>query len=210
LFGSFSEKAGNVGCLIFNKCFQYYKLNAIYKSFSIDNLHDAIISAKCLGFSGFAVSMPFKNKILTYLDHMDDIVKKTNSCNTVLIKNGKLYGYNTDYFSIYEYLQQIEFTQNRFMYILGDGAYSKNVQNCCDELNIQYEIITRTTWGKINSIKKSIIFNCTPVENIEYNSSNHFINCINTSSTGKILALKQATLQFSLYTGLSFPTDIEI
>jgi shikimate dehydrogenase len=66
LFGSFSEKAGNVGCLIFNKCFQYYKLNAIYKSFSIDNLHDAIISAKCLGFSGFAVSMPFKNKILTY------------------------------------------------------------------------------------------------------------------------------------------------
>ena len=209
LFGSFSEKAGNVGCKIFNACFLYYNINAIYKSYSIDNLNNAVIAAKCLGFSGFGVSMPFKTKIIEYLDIIDSIVKKTNSCNTVIIKDGKLHGYNTDYFAIYDYLQTFDFTQHRFIYILGDGAYSKNVQICCYELNIDYEIITRKTWNKIKNITNSIIFNCTPVENIEHHSSNHYINCINTSNTGKVLALKQAALQFTLYTNLPYPTNIQ-
>ena len=76
LFGSFSKKAGNNGCIIFNKCFLFYNINAIYKSFSIDKLDEAIISALCLKFSGFAVSMPYKSEIIPYLSEFDDIVKK--------------------------------------------------------------------------------------------------------------------------------------
>lgn len=228
LFGSFSKKAGNVGCIIFNTCFKHYNINAIYKSFSVNNLNDAIISAKCLGFSGFAVSMPFKSEIIPYLDKTDEIVQKTNSCNTVIVKNGKLEGYNTDYYSIYEYLDTLNYSgdwpnedltrgpcpvsnlhqSNRKMYILGNGAYSRNVQICCTEMNIDFELITRNNWNKILSINNSIIFNCTPVENIHYHDSNIFIDCNTNSETGKKLALKQASLQFELYTALKFPNIV--
>ena len=35
LYGSFSLKAGNLGCKLFNEAFQKHNINAIYKSFSI-------------------------------------------------------------------------------------------------------------------------------------------------------------------------------
>ena len=87
LFGSFSRKAGSVGCKLFNTCFKFDDLNAIYKSFSVENISNAVKSAKCLNFSGFAVSMPFKTQIIPLLDEIDDIVKRTNSCNTVFVRN---------------------------------------------------------------------------------------------------------------------------
>ena len=204
LFGSFSIKAGNVGCGIFNTAFQYHKINAIYKSFSIKNIKEAVVSAKCLNFSGFAVSMPFKTIVIQYLDEYDEIVKKTNSCNTVIIKNNKLIGYNTDYISVKNYLKNMIKNNKIFLnskfYILGNGSYSGTVQICCTELNINYEIITRQDWNKIESINNSIIFNCTPVENININKNNIFIDCINTSKTGNELAKIQASIQYKLYT----------
>tara|TARA_E500000178_G_C16766435_1_gene637144 strand:+ start:129 stop:788 length:660 start_codon:yes stop_codon:yes gene_type:complete len=211
LFGSFSSKAGSVGCKLFNTSFQYHNINAIYKSFSIKNIKDAIISAKCLNFSGFAVSMPFKTEIIQYLDDFDDIVKKTNSCNTVLLKDNKLFGYNTDFMSIKSYLESMYNKDNSLLnlkfYILGNGSYSRTLQMCCKELDIHFEIITRENWNKIDSINDSIIFNCTPVENININKSNKFINCINTTETGNELAKKQASIQYKLYTGKDFPLN---
>lgn len=123
-----------------------------------------LVSVKCLGFSGFAVSMPYKKEIIGYLNEMDDVVKRTNSCNTFLISNGMLKGFNTDYYSIYEYLFEIENLD--FVYILGNDAHSGNVKICCEDLKIKYEIITRENWEKIKEIEDSVIFNCTSVENI--------------------------------------------
>ena len=209
LFGSFSIKAGNVGCKLFNTCFQYHEINAIYKSFSIKNISDAIISAKCLNFSGFAVSMPFKTDIIQYLDEVDEIVKKTQSCNTVINKGSKLYGYNTDYTAVKSYLLDHlnDFTINK-IFILGNGSYSGTVQICCKELNIEFEVITRKNWYKIQSIKNGVFFNCTPVENIIFDPTNLFIDCINTTETGKDLAKRQAAIQYKLYTGKEFPLKI--
>jgi shikimate 5-dehydrogenase len=211
LFGSFSRTAGNMGSMIFNTCFQYHNINAIYKSFSVNNIENAINAAKCLNFSGFAVSMPFKTEIIQYLDFTDEIVKKTNSCNTVINKNNVLYGYNTDYTSVKEYLINVygnTTINNGHMYILGNGSYSRTVQFCCNELFIKYTIITRDNWDEIKNIKNSIIFNCTPEQCISYDrNSNFFIDCLNTSETGKILAKKQAAIQYKLYLNKEFPFE---
>jgi len=203
LFGSFSKKAGNVGCMFFNTAFKENNINAIYKSFSVDNIHDAIDASKCLKFSGFAVSMPFKTEIIQYLDEYNDIVKKTNSCNTVIITDSKLMGYNTDYMAVKSYLSDYFSTitlDKKTLYILGNGSYSGTVQVCCDELDIKFKIITRKIWSDIDSIRNSVVFNCTPVEQINLDSSNNYINCINTSETGSVLAKRQSTIQYELYT----------
>jgi len=206
LFGSFSKKAGSVGCKLFNTSFQFHNINAIYKSFSIENIEQAISSAKCFHFSGFGVSMPFKTEIINYIDVKDENVIKTNSCNTVLNKNKILYGYNTDYMAVKEYLIEFKHEKKNNFYILGNGSYSKTVQICCQELNINYNLITRNNWDIIKDIKNSTIFNCTPVKNINYDiETNRFIDCINTTKTGYILAKKQAAIQYKLYTNKTFP-----
>ena len=68
IYCSFAEKAGNVGCKLFNSSFNYYGMDKIYKSFSVNNIKDAVISVKTLNIKGFAVTMPFKIEVINYLD----------------------------------------------------------------------------------------------------------------------------------------------
>lgn len=45
---------------------------------------------------GFNITMPHKTDIIPYLEDMDDEARMFSSVNTVCIRDGKLYGYNTD------------------------------------------------------------------------------------------------------------------
>ena len=90
------------------------------------------------------------------------------------------------------------------LYILGDGGYSLAVQQASKDLGYVPNIITRDTWNNIKNIQNSIIFNCTPVENIQVNDSNKFIDCITSTETGKRLSSIQASHQLKLYLGENY------
>jgi len=45
---------------------------------------------------GFAVTIPYKQQIIPFLDETSSIVKEINACNCVRIVKGKLLGFNTD------------------------------------------------------------------------------------------------------------------
>lgn len=48
------------------------------------------------GFNGFNATMPHKVDILEFMHEIDPEAKRCNSVNTVVIRNGKLYGHSTD------------------------------------------------------------------------------------------------------------------
>ena len=201
IFASFSTKPGNNGCKFFNAGFSYYGINAIYKSFKIDNIDGAIQSSKVFGFSGFSVSQPFKTQILHYVDEILEDTKQIGAANTIILSNNKLVAYNTDYIAAQHKLNSFK---DKKIYILGNGGYSKAVQYACGSLNIDYVIINRTNWSNIKYIENSVIYNCTPVENIVVKPNNYFIDGVPTTPTGIELALLQASEQFYIYTGKKF------
>ena len=88
---------------------------------------------------------------------------------------------------------------------MGNGGYALAVKAAALKLNLEPIIITRNNWSDINLINNSIIFNCTPVENINYLKNNIFIDCLVTTKTGHTLSMIQASYQYKLYTGLKFP-----
>src|SRR5699024_7369883 len=45
---------------------------------------------------GFNVTVPYKQKIISYLDKLDELAGKMGAVNTVVNQNGKWIGYNTD------------------------------------------------------------------------------------------------------------------
>ncbi len=49
-----------------------------------------------LNFGGFSVTNPHKQRIMAHLDGLDETAQKIGAVNTVMIEDGKLYGYNTD------------------------------------------------------------------------------------------------------------------
>ena len=205
IYGSFSLNAGDNGNIFFNKYFQLYNINAIYKSFSIKNIEDVVKAAKCLNFDGFAVSMPFKKEVIKHLDEITEPVKITNACNTVINKDGKFIGYNTDYLAVREeldFIKKINVNVNHGLVILGDGGMASSAKYAAELLNIEYQIITRENWNDIKKLKNKVILNCTPVENIELDISNTFIDCIPTTEMGKSIHKILAKEQFYLYTGI--------
>ena len=48
-------------------------------------------------FKGINVTIPYKEKVLQYLDVVDDNAKRIGCVNTIVNINGVLHGYNTDY-----------------------------------------------------------------------------------------------------------------
>ena len=204
IYCSFAEKAGNTGCQMMNTAFFYYGLNKIYKSFSVNNIEEAVNSVRTLNIKGFAITMPYKVDVLKYVDEMDDSVKEIGASNTVLNKNGKLSAYNTDSYAAMIYLEL--FDSKKPLYIIGNGGYAKAVKWGAKQNNFNVENITRDNWDELFDIKNSVVYNCTPIDITDWiDKSNDFINCLVTTQTGFDLASMQASKQFELYTGLEFP-----
>ena len=113
--------------------------------------------------------------------------------------------YNDKYLSYYKYTAR---GWNSF-YILGNGGYALAVQAAAKELKMEFTNITRDNWDTLHNIKHSLIYNCTPVEDLKLlYKDNVFIDCIATTTTGHKLATMQAAHQFKLYTKLEFPWKI--
>ena len=197
IYGSFSLNAGNNGNIFFNNYFEIFKINAIYKSFSIKNIELAVKSAKCLNFGGFAVSMPFKREVIKFVDEISPEVTRIGACNTVINKNDKLIAYNTDYLSIKSIISIYD-----NIIILGNGGMASASRYAANLLNISFETITRKNWNEIKNLKNKVILNCTPVSNIEIDNSNIFIDTLPTTESGINIHRIQAKEQFYLYTGI--------
>ena len=72
------------------------------------------------------------------------------------------------------------------MYILGNGGYAAAVKFAAETMGLEYDIINRSNWNLIKDIRNTIVYNCTPVENLGeiIDDSVTFIDCIVTSITG--------------------------
>ena len=206
IYCSFAKNSGNTGCQMMNSAFYYYGLNKIYKSFSVNNIEDAVNAVKTLNIKGFAITMPYKKDIMEFVDELDESAKVVGAANTVINNNNILKAYNTDYLAALEYLSYYKYTARGWdkFYILGDGGYAAAVKAAAKKLDMKYINITRDNWDMISNIKNSLVYNCTPVSDLIMDS-NVFIDCIVTTSTGYKLANMQASHQFKLYTNKKFP-----
>ena len=59
-------------------------------------MQDAVKGFKAIGLSGFNVTVPHKSAIMPFLDEIDPLAEAIGAVNTVVNKDGKLIGYNTD------------------------------------------------------------------------------------------------------------------
>jgi shikimate dehydrogenase len=83
---------------IHNAAFNHLKLDFVFLAFKVKaaDLENAVWGMRGLGIHGLNVTMPHKSTVIAYLDEVDPAVKFLGSANTILNKNGKLLGFNTD------------------------------------------------------------------------------------------------------------------
>ena len=80
-------------------------------------------------FNAVNVTIPYKETVIPYLDFFSDVAKRIGAVNTVVNKNGKLYGYNTDYYGMKALIEKIGIeVKNKKVMILGTGGTSKTAR----------------------------------------------------------------------------------
>lgn len=84
--------------MMHNTAFQTLGIDDVYLAFEVseDQLDNYITSVKTLNIKGFNISMPYKIKIMKYLDEMTQEAQLCQAVNTVKNENGKLIGHISD------------------------------------------------------------------------------------------------------------------
>ncbi|MEO0293268.1 MAG: shikimate dehydrogenase [candidate division WOR-3 bacterium] len=108
-----------------NAAFKALNIEGIYLSFPIkkEKLKEAIYGFRALGFRGFNVTIPYKKEIIQYLDEISQEAKTIDAVNTVLIKEGKLKGFNTDVYGFNQSLSHYKINlKNKKVMLIGAGG----------------------------------------------------------------------------------------
>ena len=132
---------------------------------------DAFMTAA--DFRAINVTIPYKQAVIPHLHWISDTAKKIGAVNTVVNRNGKLYGYNTDFFGMTALIEKngIEL-ENKKVLILGSGGTSKTAHAVAESLGAREIYIVSRQAGKglitYAEVYKShtdaeVIINTTPV-----------------------------------------------
>lgn len=93
-------------------------------------------------FSAINVTIPYKETVIPYLDYVSDVANKIGAVNTIINRDGKLYGYNTDYYGMKALVEKLKLTfLDKKVLILGTGGTSKTARVLASDLGAS-EILT--------------------------------------------------------------------
>ncbi len=119
-------------------------------------------------FDGMNVTIPYKETVMPYLDYISPEAQKIGSVNTIVKKDGKLYGYNTDYYGFcYEIKEAGADLKDKDVVILGTGGTAKTAY--CVAVDMGAKSVRTVTSAELRAgdVEKyrdaQIIINATPV-----------------------------------------------
>ena len=87
----------------------YMGNNYVYGAYPVksENLKEAIEGLRAMNFSGVNITAPHKVEVMKYIDVLSEKAKLFQSVNTVVNRDGVLYGYTTDADGFYASLKRI-------------------------------------------------------------------------------------------------------
>lgn len=77
-------------------------------------------------FAAINVTIPYKETVIPHLDSVSEIAKRIGAVNTIINRDGKLYGYNTDYYGMKALIERVGLDLGgKKVLVLGTGGTSK-------------------------------------------------------------------------------------
>ena len=159
---------------IHKRYFDYYKQDSTYVITQIpmeDMLGDC--SGLLKEYDGFNVTVPYKEKVLKYLNGTSDEAKEIGAVNTVVNQGGDMYGFNTDPFGFESLLIHNDVAiKDKVFVVLGSGGASKSVCYILKKRGAKKVIVvTRKdtseegymTYSSLESFRGDVLVNTTPV-----------------------------------------------
>jgi 3-dehydroquinate dehydratase/shikimate dehydrogenase len=170
--------------VMMNAAFRRETVNAVYLGLQTAKVDDLVTLIREIPIQGVSITMPHKQDILPFLEHMDPLSKKIGACNTVLRvasgeHQGKLYGFNTDVAGIVVPLERRMTLKGARVLVLGAGGSARAAVFGLRDKGAEVSIYNRTPETSAKLAKQSgakvikrdaipktafdVIINATPV-----------------------------------------------
>jgi len=143
-----------------------------YVNFDLENLSTFKSLIKRNDISGMNVTIPYKTEVIPFLNELDPVAKAIGAVNTIVFKDDKLLGYNTDYIGFQNtLLNHLKPHHNRAL-VLGTGGASKAVCYVLEHLKIHVLKVSRSEGEDRKAYyqltakdykEHTLIINCTPL-----------------------------------------------
>jgi shikimate dehydrogenase len=126
--------AHSLSPLMHNAAFKALKVNAVYKTFELQDDEELKLFFEDLKeennpIFGLNVTVPYKEKVLPYVDIVDPFAERVGSVNTLVINHKrKIYGFNTDGPGFLSHLEELKFDpEGKRIAILGAGGTTRSI-----------------------------------------------------------------------------------
>lgn len=153
------EKEGLTGCS--------------YENFPIPSIGDlpAVLQQQP-ALEGINVTIPYKEQVIPFLSGATAVVKEIKACNCIQVRDGQLYGHNTDVTGFEVSLRERLEPHHRNALILGTGGAAKAVEFVLKKLGLQYRYVSRKAGNETLSYESvttdvlaahTLVVNTTPL-----------------------------------------------
>ena len=173
--------------LLHNSAFIDLGIRGAYGRYLLDESKN-FSALKELGLNGANITIPFKEVAFNNCDFVHGIAQKIGVVNTIIFKDSKLHGYNTDADGFFMSLDN----EVKSALIIGAGGSSKALAHILKDNNIKITIINRSKY-KLESFIKSG-FESYVFEDYIHTPHDAIINTT-PSSLNKILPMDKSSLQ---------------
>ena len=144
--------------LFHNQIILKHSLNFCYLSFQVaeTDLGEAIQGIRALNIRGVNITFPYKEKVIEFLDELEESARRIGAVNTIVNNKGNLSGYNTDVIGFKKSLQD----KGKFVIkeknavVLGAGGAARGVIYTLLEEGIEEISIFNRTLEKAEKIKQ--------------------------------------------------------
>ena len=130
--------------LIFRFFFDAVNLEYSYERISLNSANE-IVGLFDNGYSGVNITAPFKQSCIPLLDELSAEAKQIGSVNTVVLREGKLFGYNTDYIGVLNALEENgnDLSEKKCL-VLGAGGAARAAIYGLKKRNAKIQVYNRT------------------------------------------------------------------
>ena len=159
------------------------KINAFYDKENIEKsrIKDFIEDIRSQKIAGANVTVPFKQIVIQYLDKLSFEAEQTQSVNTIILKDKKLIGHNTDINGFLKAMLSLNFNiKGKKIFILGAGGVVPSIIFALNKLAVSEIIVCNRTRQKVEKLKNQ--FNNLKI--VDWGEVPNFDVIINATSLG--------------------------
>jgi shikimate dehydrogenase len=138
--------------LMHNLAFQGLGFDGCYARYLLEDGNKLKETFFSLGLKGINITVPHKEYAYDACDVLDPFAKKVGAVNTIVEKEGKLYGYNTDAPGFLKAIS--EFKNVKTVLFLGAGGTAKSTSVILKEAGYDVTILNRSA-GRLTYFKEN-------------------------------------------------------